>query len=93
MQHGLAAAIRDTGRDQQESLRRVTDGIAGQADVMGKIQRDANDIVHLQAVLHQNLSALASASNFEEAVHSLTAAVHMLTARASGTSSHVHQGK
>ena len=79
--HGLAAAIRDTGREQQESLRRVTDGLAGQGDLMGKIQRDANDIVHLQAVLHQNLATLANASNFEEAVHSLTAAVHMLTAR------------
>jgi biopolymer transport protein ExbB/TolQ len=79
--HGLAAAIRDTGREQQEALRRVTDGLAGQGDLMGKIQRDANDIVHLQAVLHQNLATLANASNFEEAVHSLTAAVHMLTAR------------
>ena len=83
--HGLASAIRDTGREQQEMLRRVADGIAGQADVMGKLQRDANDLVHLQAVLHQNLAALASASNFEEAVHSLTAAVHLLTARSHGT--------
>ena len=91
--HGLAAAIRDTGREQQETLRRVADGIAGQADVMGKLQRDATDLVHLQAVLHQNLAALASASNFEEAVHSLTAAVHMLTARASGPNPHITQGK
>ena len=91
--HGLAAAIRDTGREQQETLRRVADGIAGQADVMGKLQRDATDLVHLQAVLHQNLAALASASNFEEAVHSLTAAVHMLTARASSSMTQGTQGK
>jgi biopolymer transport protein ExbB/TolQ len=90
---GLAAAVRDTGREQQEALRRVADGIAGQADVMGKLQRDANDLVHLQAVLHQNLGALAGASNFEEAVHSLTAAVHLLTARAAGSAHHGPQGK
>ena len=85
--------MRDTGREQQETLRRVADGIAGQADVMGKLQRDANDLVHLQAVLHQNLAALASASNFEEAVHSLTAAVHLLTARAAGRRTTARRGR
>jgi biopolymer transport protein ExbB/TolQ len=79
----LAVAVRDTGREQQQALARVAESVAGQASVLGKLQADEANLVHLQAVLHQNLAALAGASNFEEAVHSLTAAVHLLTSRAS----------
>ena len=79
---GLAIAVRDTGREQQQALAKVAEGIATQAAVLAKIQEDESNLVHLQAVLHQNLAALASASSFEEAVHSLTAAVHKLTSRA-----------
>jgi hypothetical protein len=79
---GLAMAVRDTGREQQQALARVAEGISAQAGVLAHIQADEANLVHLQAVLHQNLAALASASNFEEAVHSLTAAVHLLTSRA-----------
>ena len=85
MQHMavLAAAVRDTGREQQASLARVAEGVAdpGRRCSAG-LQEGETNLVHLQAVLHQNLAALASASNFEQAVHSLTAAVHLLTARA-----------
>jgi biopolymer transport protein ExbB/TolQ len=81
---GLATAVRDTGREQQAVLLRIAEGIAGQAAVLGKLQEGERHLVHLQAVLHQNLAALASASNFEQAVHSLTAAVHLLTARSAG---------
>ena len=89
----LAVVVRDTGREQQQSLVRVSEGIAGQASVLGKLQADEANLVHLQAVLHQNLAALASASNFEEAVHSLTAAVHLLTARAGGQTPRISHGK
>jgi len=63
---GLAVAVRDTGREQQQALVRVAESISGQAAVLGKLQADEANLVHLQAVLHQNLAALASASNFEE---------------------------
>jgi hypothetical protein len=78
----LAAAIRETGRQQQEALMEVARSIGGQAEALGKLQEGEATLVHLQATLHQNLAAISAASNFEEAVHSLTAAVHMLTARA-----------
>ncbi len=78
----LAAAVRDTGREQQAALVRVAEGVSAQAGALGRLQEGETNLVHLQAVLHQNLAALASASNFEQAVHSLTAAVHLLTARA-----------
>lgn len=90
----LAQAIRETGAQQQESLRQVAEGIQGQASVLGQLQADATNLVHLQAVMHQNLAALASASSFEEAVHSLTAAVHLLTSRVSQPQPlRIHQGK
>ena len=82
----LAAAVRDTGREQQTALMRVAEGVSAQASVLGQLQEGETNLVHLQAVLHQNLAALASASSFEQAVHSLTAAVHLLTARAAAPS-------
>ena len=82
----LAAAVRDTGREQQAALMRVAEGVVEQAGVLGRLQEGETNLVHLQAVLHQNLAALANASSFEQAVHSLTAAVHLLTSRAAATS-------
>ncbi|MGL4554129.1 MAG: hypothetical protein ACRC33_23445, partial [Gemmataceae bacterium] len=78
----VAAAVRETGRQQQESLTEVARSIAGQAAALSQLQEGEANLIHLQAVLHQNLAAIAAAGNFEEAVHSLTAAVHLLTARA-----------
>jgi hypothetical protein len=90
----VGSAVRDTGREQQESLRKVAEGVSSQAATLTRLQEDAANVVHLQAVLHQNLAALANASAFEEAVHSLTAAVHLLTARVGGGSSlRISQGK
>jgi hypothetical protein len=80
----LAASVRETGQQQQSALVQVAEGVGRQAAVLGRLQEGAANVVHLQAVLHQNLAALASASNFEEAVHSLTAAVHLLTSRVAG---------
>ena len=82
----LAAAVRDTGREQQTTLVRVAEGVAAQASVLGRLQEGESNLVHLQAVLHQNLAALASASSFEQAVHGLTAAAHLLTARTAAQS-------
>jgi biopolymer transport protein ExbB/TolQ len=82
----LAAAVRDTGREQQAALVRVAEGVAAQAAVLGRLQEGESNLVHLQAVLHQNLAALANASSFDQAVHSLTAAVHLLTSRTAAQS-------
>jgi biopolymer transport protein ExbB/TolQ len=81
MLSNLSASVRETGKQQQESLMAVARSIAGQAEVLGKLQHDSENLVHLQAVLHQNLAALAGAGSFDATLHALTAAVHMLTAR------------
>jgi biopolymer transport protein ExbB/TolQ len=87
---GLAQAIHNTGTQQQAALMRVAEGIATQAAVLSKVQQDEANLVHLQAVLHQNLAAIAGATDFEQAVHSLTAAVHMLTTRAAAPRLSLH---
>lgn len=46
-----------------------------------QIQKDEHQLVRLQTVMQQNLHTLAGGGAFEQAVHSLTAAIHMLTAR------------
>ena len=78
----LAAAVRDTGREQQAALVRVAESVAAQAAALGRLQQGENNCSSTcRRCLHQNLAALAGAGTFEQAVHSLTAAVHLLTAR------------
>jgi biopolymer transport protein ExbB/TolQ len=89
----LAMAVRDTGREQQAALVRVAEGVAEQAAALGKLQEGESHLIHLQTVLHQNLAALASASEFDQAVHCLTAAVHMLTTRVGSPSPRSAHGK
>jgi hypothetical protein len=77
----LAAAVRDTAREQQVALTRVADGVIAQATVLSQLQQGEKNLVQLQTALQQNLNALAGAGAFEQAVHSLTAAIHLLTSR------------
>jgi hypothetical protein len=78
----LAAAVRDTGREQQTAMLRVAEQIATQAATLGRVQEGEQHLIRLQSSLRDNLSAVAAAGAFEHAVHSLTAAIHLLTARA-----------
>lgn len=78
----VAQAVCETGRAQQEALAQAADSIVAQADVLGGLQEGERQLVQLQDLLNQNLAAIASVGTFEQAVHSLTAAVHMLSASA-----------
>jgi hypothetical protein len=77
----LAGAVRDTGREQQAALMRVAEGVGAQASALARLQDGEKQLVQMQTVLHQNLTALAGAGAFEQAMHSLLAAIHLLTAR------------
>jgi MotA/TolQ/ExbB proton channel family len=79
---GLAATIQQTGREQQDGLTRVAAEICAQAQGLAQLQHQEKHLLNLQTALEQNLNALAGAGAFEQAVHSLTAAIHLLTARA-----------
>ena len=75
---GLAVAL----RDQQAVVGRVTESLASQAKVIAQLQAGEAQLAELQASLDRNLEALASAGTFDQALQSLTAAIHLLTARA-----------
>lgn len=78
----LTHTLRDTGREHQAQLSQVMESATSQADALARVQEGAAQLIKLQEVLGQNLSTLAGSGTFEEAVHALSAAVHLLTARA-----------
>jgi biopolymer transport protein ExbB/TolQ len=75
---GLASAV----REQQTAVARMTEGIASQARVISQLQAGEAQLAELQASLDRNLAALAGTGTFDQALQSLTAAIHLLTARA-----------
>jgi hypothetical protein len=91
----LAGVLRDTGREQQAALSEVAERFAAQTDVLARLQEGGTQLVRLQDSLQQNLAALAGAGAFEQAVDSLTAAIHLLSARTSagGTAAGRTQGR
>ena len=50
-------------------------------DVMVKVLSATGDVIKLEQVLNENLSALAGSKNFEDTVMSLSAAIHLLNTR------------
>jgi biopolymer transport protein ExbB/TolQ len=66
-----------------EGLGKIADGLKAQAEALNRLQEGEKQLIHLQERLEQNLAALADAGAFQEAVHSLTAAIHLLTSHTS----------
>jgi biopolymer transport protein ExbB/TolQ len=79
----VAVAVRNTGREQQDSLARVAQGLAAHSSTLHQLLQGEKYLLQLQAALQQNLEAVSGSGAFEQALHSLTAAIHLLTARAS----------
>jgi hypothetical protein len=77
----LAKVLQDMARDHQTGMTKTTEALAAQTTALAKLQDDGKQLVRLQDGLHQNLAALQGAGAFEEAVQSLTAAIHLLTAK------------
>ncbi len=78
----LATTLRETGREQHEGLAQVARAIAEQTQALARLQEGEGQLARLQEALQRNLDALTGAGAFEEAVHTLAAAIHLLTARA-----------
>jgi biopolymer transport protein ExbB/TolQ len=73
----LAGAL----RQQVVALKPIADGMTAMSEMLSKLHENEGQLLRLQNLLQHNLAALAEAGSFEEAVHSLTAAIHLLTAR------------
>jgi biopolymer transport protein ExbB/TolQ len=84
----LAGAVRDTGREQGAALAQIAQSLTAQTQAVAGLQDGERQLVRLQENLNQNLAAINSAGAFEEAVHSLTAAIHLLTARNTPSPAH-----
>src|SRR5260370_42453363 len=86
----LGNAIRETGRERRDSMSKLSACLSGPMETLAKVQEGEKHLIRLQEVLNQNLSALSGAGAFEQAVNSLTAAIHLLTARAGSPALRVH---
>jgi hypothetical protein len=79
----LAKSVASAGQKHQQGVIAATEKIAQQTAALAQIQQSGGELTKLQQSLAKNLETLAGAGMFDEAVHSLTAAVHLLTARVS----------
>lgn len=77
----LAASLKESGRENQMALARLTDAIGLSVEMISKSRADEAQLLRLQEALSQNLALLANSATFEQAVESLTAAIHLLTTR------------
>ena len=66
-----------------QSLASIQSGLTQQAEVLGRAIEASGDVTRLQDVLNRNLASLAGARHFEQTVHGLAAAIHLLNARLS----------
>ena len=79
--HQLQAALADHAdrmQSQQQELVR-------QGEIMTAVVQATGDVITLEKSLNDNLQALAGAKNFEETVMSLSAAIHLMSARLGGS--------
>jgi MotA/TolQ/ExbB proton channel family len=75
----------DRAKSLHLKLAEVTERLTMQAQALTQLQSGEGQLVRLQETLHQNLATLAGTGAFEQAVQSLTAAIHLLTARVGAT--------
>jgi len=83
----VAEAVEETGHSQRLALVQVAERIGEQAEAMNRLQEGEQHLVRLHEALNQDLAAVTASGAFEQALHSLTAAVHLLTARVAGPAS------
>lgn len=78
---GLSVAIKDSGREHLQKISNLSEAMAKQANMLWELQQGEKHLAHIQNMLQENLRLVSATGNFQEAVHCLTAAVHMLTSK------------
>jgi hypothetical protein len=81
----LVVHMQSAGQEQQAAWSKTQSTVAAQLQSVAKLQEGEGQLLRLQDSLNNNLAALAGAGNFEQTLHSLTAAIHLITARAATT--------
>ncbi|MEX0703135.1 MAG: MotA/TolQ/ExbB proton channel family protein [Planctomycetales bacterium] len=80
----LASVSRELAADlggARESAREMLAELRKQGEILLQIVGEEQQLVRLEGRLAENLDALRGAEQFDETLHSLNAAVHLLTAR------------
>lgn len=72
-QTALSQSARLLQGQQEEMVR--------QGKIMNEVVKATGDVIKLETALNDNLHSLASSTNFEDTVMSLSAAIHLLNAR------------
>jgi MotA/TolQ/ExbB proton channel family len=78
----LSAEMQRALREQHASWSKIQECLSSQVQSMARLQETGGSLGKIQETLNANLAALAETGSFEEALHSLTAAIHLMTARA-----------
>jgi biopolymer transport protein ExbB/TolQ len=79
----MADVLTKTAAQNHEGLRDVGKRIAEQTQALVRLQESGSELSRLQETLAQNLASLSGSGAFEQAVQSLTAAIHLMTTRVS----------
>lgn len=82
----VSVAVRSAGQEQLVALERVAKVFAAQVQSLQQVQQGEKHLVQLQTVLQQNLNSIAGTGAFERTLHTLNAAIHLLTARVGDSS-------
>lgn len=83
LQTSLSDNARMMQAQQEEMIR--------QGEVMSQVVNATGEVIGLEAVLNENLKALAGSKNFEDTVMSLSAAIHLLSTRLGNTADRAFQ--
>jgi biopolymer transport protein ExbB/TolQ len=69
------------GQGMLTQMASMQNNFAQLAEALSGLNRGEGELVKLQAILTQNLQALRETGHLDQALHGLTAAIHLLTAR------------
>jgi len=79
-----------TMSEQQKALTPVAEGMRQVGEALQLLQEEEGSLLRLERELAQNLAALQGTGAFEQAVHSLNAAIHLLSGRLVGPQLKLH---
>lgn len=77
----MAKVLQETNEQHRQSLGEIVQRMSMQAETLARVQDGEAHLIRLQDSLQNNLNVLANTGSFDEAVQSLTAAIHLLTSR------------
>ncbi len=78
--------LQSTLEDHAGQMQSQQQELVRQGEIMTAVMQATGDVITLEKSLNDNLRSLAGAKNFEDTVMSLSAAIHLMSARLGGSS-------